>query len=90
MGLQSEYQKVSNRRVLIQAPRLYQNVSTLLILFLILLLAQREWMGTMRVDERMRVDGRGREDSTDYFFNPPQAYGVDGKCKWGGEGSGWG
>ena len=41
-------------------------------------------MGTMRVDERARAGGRGREDSTDYFFNPPQAYGVDGKCKWGG------
>ena len=60
---------------------MYQNVSKLLIRFLILLLVQTEWMGTMRVDERVRAGGRGREDSTDYFFNPPQADGVDGEVR---------
>ena len=78
------YQNVSKAVSKIQAPRMYQNVSKLLMRFLILLLVQTEWVGTMRVDERVRAGGRGREDSTDYFFNPPQAYGVDGKCKWGG------
>ena len=41
--------------------------------FSLLLLVQTEWMGTMRVDERVRAGGRGREDSTDYFFNPPSS-----------------
>ena len=31
----------------------------------------------MRVDERVRAGGRGREDSTDYFFNPPRAGRAD-------------
>ena len=34
-----------------------------------------------QVDVLMRVDGRGREGNTDYFFNPPQADGVDGEVR---------
>ena len=32
---------------------------------------------------RERVGG-GEKIALIFFYNPPQAYGVDGKCKWGG------
>ena len=38
-----------------------------------------------QADVLMRVDGRGREGKTDYFFNPPQADGVDGEVRVDGD-----
>ena len=34
-----------------------------------------------QADGLMRVDRRRREGNTDYFFNPPQADGVDGEVR---------
>ncbi len=35
----------------------------------------------MRAGGKLRVDRRRRGGNTDYFFNPPQADGVDGKVR---------
>ena len=43
-------------------------------------------MGTMRVDERVRVGGRGREDSTDYFLSPPKHMEWMGSASGGAKG----